>query len=247
MTTLKGRVALVTGGARRVGKAIALALARAGAHVAVNSRRITEEARQTAAEIEALGVRTCLAPADVSQADQIATMVRTATEALGPITILVNSAASFQRASFEETTPALWEAVMAVNLTGPFLVTRAVVPGMRAAGGGVIVNISDLFALIPWPGYLAHGVAKAGLLALTRGLAAELAPTIRVNAVVPGPILPPPEMSPQRAQEVAQATLLQRWGSPEDVAQAVLYLAQADYVTGEMLVVDGGQRWKITG
>jgi 3-oxoacyl-[acyl-carrier protein] reductase/pteridine reductase len=136
-----------------------------------------------------------------------------------------------------------WQRVTAISIDGPFYVCNALAPGMLARGGGVIVNIVDLSAWEPWPKFMAHAVGKAALLALTRQLALELAPTVRANAVAPGPVLPPPNATPQSEAAAAARTLLGRWGNPEDVAAAVRYLIEADYVTGDVITVDGGERY----
>jgi 3-oxoacyl-[acyl-carrier protein] reductase/pteridine reductase len=132
--------------------------------------------------------------------------------------------------------------VIDILIHGSFYCANALAPSMLEHGQGTIINIVDLSAWQPWPNFAAHSVGKAGLLALTRQLAFELAPTVRVNAVAPGPVLPPPGSSQDKIARLAQNTLLNRWGVPEDVAQAVIYLVEADYVTGEVIVVDGGER-----
>jgi NAD(P)-dependent dehydrogenase (short-subunit alcohol dehydrogenase family) len=157
--------------------------------------------------------------------------------------VLVNSASPFVRATFEETTRAQWRAVLGALLDGPFWLAQAFAPGMRARGAGLIVNVLDVGAVAPFPDYFAHSVGKTGLLGMTRNLAVALAPVVRVNAIVPGPVLPPPGMSDERAARVAEGTLLRRWGAPSDVAHALRYLVEAEYVTGEVLFVDGGERW----
>ncbi len=158
--------------------------------------------------------------------------------------ILINNASPFIRADLQQTSLALWHRVLSVALDGPFMLTQALSPGMIERGAGLIVNILDLSAFYPMPGYLAHSVGKTGLLGLTRNLAVTLAPTVRVNAIAPGPVLPPPDYVAAQYTSVAQSTLLGRWGTPEDVVKALRYLIDADYVTGEVLFVDGGEAWK---
>jgi pteridine reductase len=237
---LRDRVALVTGGAHRVGKAIALELARVGMHVAFSYHSSAEAAQATQAELSELGVRALAIRADLADEQAVASLAVQA-EAFGPLDLLVNSAASFERTLFADLTLADWDRVQATNLRGPLALALTLAPRMRARGQGVIVNICDLSALLPAPGYLAHGVAKAGLLALTQSLAVELAPELRVNAVIPGPVVPPPSYGPAEKQAAANATLLRRWGRGEDVARAVRFLAEHDYITGEALRVDAGQ------
>jgi NAD(P)-dependent dehydrogenase (short-subunit alcohol dehydrogenase family) len=237
----KDRVALVTGGARRVGRAFSLALARAGAHLVLNYHTSRNAADQTAAELRALGVEALPFQADVSQPDQVEAMVEAGRRQFGRIDIVVNSASIFERTPFPDAPVEAWQRVLAVNLTGPFVVARTVAPLMLAQGEGVIINVVDILAFRQSRDYLAHGVAKAGVKALTESLAVLLAPAVRVNAVMPGPVLPPLDYTTEQVERIAQRTLLKRWGSPDDVARGVLFLIENDYVTGHMLAVDGGE------
>lgn len=238
---LQGKVALVTGGAHRLGKGISLALARAGAHVVVNYHASAEAARETAAEIEALGVGSLTIQADVACEPEVKAMIKAALARFGRLDILVNNASVFRATPLAELTLEAWNEVLGVNLTGAFLCAREAGPIMLAQGAGKIINISDLSAFRPWRNFLPHAVAKAGLLALTRGLALELAPAVQVNAIAPGPILPPPHFDETKIRAKAEQTLLKRWGSPEDIAQTVLFLVHNDYITGQVIVVDGGE------
>jgi NAD(P)-dependent dehydrogenase (short-subunit alcohol dehydrogenase family) len=239
---LNGKAALVTGGAVRVGKAIALALAAAGADVVINYHSSVDAAIETVAEIEALGRRALAVKADVSQGNQVQTLVDAAVERLGRLDVLVNSASLWRRTPWAELDEAAWDQLVDIALKGPFLCARAAAPHLTAHGDGAIVNIVDLSAIIPFRNYLPHSAAKAGLVNLTYSLAMELAPAVRVNAIAPGPVLPPPEYTEQQVQAAARRTLIGRWGTAEDVAQAALFLTQAPYITGVMLPVDGGER-----
>ena len=163
-------------------------------------------------------------------------------ERFGKVDIIVNGASTFLRTPFPTEDIESWRRVISVSIDGAFYVCNALVPIMPGEGGS-IVNIVDAAASQPWPNFAAHGVGKAGLLALTRQLALELAPNIRVNAVSPGYVLPPPHFSAEQVQASAERTLLQRWGAPDDVAGAVKFLLEADYVTGEVIVVDGGEQY----
>ena len=240
---LRGKSALVTGGAHRVGKAITLMLARAGANVAVNYFSSAQAAQETIAEVEALGVQGRAIQCDVSDYDQVVAMTDTITQAFGGVDIIVHRASLFDTISVPPDDLDTWRRVTRISIDGAFYVCNLLAPGMLARGGGAIVNIVDLSAWEPWPKFTAHAVGKAGLLALTKQLALELAPTVRVNAVAPGPVLPPPDYNEKSAQAAAQRTLLKRWGTPEDVAQAVRYLIEADYVTADVITVDGGERY----
>ena len=239
----KGKTALVTGGGVRVGKAITLALAGAGANVVVNYSRSAQEAEETARAARDLGVGAITAMADVSDSDQVARMVAQANERFGGVDILVNSASLWQKTPLPTSDVTMWRRVIGIALDGAFYCCNATAPHMLAAGAGAIVNIVDLSAWAPFPHYAAHGAAKSGLLALTRQLAVELAPAVRVNAVAPGPVLPPPDYSPAQVDRTARQTLLGRWGTPEDISSAVLFLVQADYINAECIIVDGGERY----
>ena len=243
---IRGKTALITGGAHRVGKAITLMLAQAGANVVINYHRAADEAQATLAAAEALGVKALALQADVADRTAVAQMVAAITERFDGVDIIVNSASYFGRTPFPSSEPdiyARWERVTRILIDGPFFICNMLAPGMLARGGGAIVNIVDLSVEQPWPDFTAHAVGKSGLLALTRQFALELAPTIRVNAVAPGLVLPPPNVSERRQAAMAERNLLQRWGSPDDVAKAVQYLLDADFVTGETLLVDGGERY----
>ncbi len=240
----KGKTALVTGGAHRVGKAITLALAEAGANVVINYNTASQAAEATVAEAQGLGVGALAVQADVSDRRQVEAMVAAAQEKFGGVDILVNSASLWRKTPFPMEDVSDWHRVTDILIHGAFYCANAVAPLMLQQGDGVIVNIIDLSAWRPWSGFTAHSVGKAALLALTRQLALELAPAVRVNAVAPGPVLPPPDYNPQQIERVANRTLLKRWGRPQDIAQAVLYFVTAPYVTGETLAVDGGERIK---
>ena len=240
---LRGKTALVTGGAIRVGKAISLALAQAGANVVINYHSSAPEAAQTAAEAEALGVAALPIQADVADPAQVQQMAARAQARFGAVDVLVNGASLFKRTPLPMADVADWRRVTGIGLDGAFYCANALAPQMLARGEGVIINLVDLFAWQPSAGFAAHSVTKAGLLALTRQLALELAPAVRVNAVAPGPVLPPPDYDAARIERLAKKTLLKRWGSPDDVTQAVLFLIQSDFITGDCITVDGGERY----
>ncbi len=239
---LNGKVALVTGGAIRVGRAIALALARAGADVAINYFSSAGAAVATVGEIEACGRRGLAIQADVAQGDQVRCLVEQAVAGLGRLDVLVNSASLWRKTPWAELDETAWDQLVDIALKGPFLCAKAAAAHLAAHGDGAIVNIVDLSAFVPFPGYMPHSAAKAGLVNLTYALAMELAPTVRVNAVAPGPVLPPPDYTEAQIQAAARRTLLGRWGTADDVADAVVFLARAPYITGVVLPVDGGER-----
>jgi 3-oxoacyl-[acyl-carrier protein] reductase/pteridine reductase len=239
---IEGKTALITGGAHRVGKAITLTLARAGANVVVNYYSSDAAAQETVREAQALGVGALAVQADVGDLAQTRALVATAADQFGAVDILVNSASIWQKTPLPMGDFADWHRVLGVLLDGSMYLADAVVPMMQERGWGSMVNIVDLSAWKPFAGYVAHSVGKAGLLALTRQLALELAPAVSVNAVAPGPVLPPPDYSQEQIDRVAGRTLKGRWGVAQDVADAVRFLVEADYITGEVIVVDGGER-----
>ncbi len=238
----KGKTALITGGAHRVGKAITLALAQAGANVVINYHRSAEAAEETAVQAQAFGVDTLAIQANIGDANQVAAMVAAAKATFGGIDILINNASLWRKTPFPTNNFDDWHLVTNILINGAFYCANAIAPLMLERGEGAIVNIIDLSAYEPWPDFMAHSVGKSALLALSRQLALELAPTVRVNAVAPGPVLPPPDYGVEKIAQTAKKTLLNRWGMAEDVAEAVLFFVKADYVTGETLAVDGGQR-----
>jgi len=239
---IDGKTALITGGAHRVGKVITLGLAQKGANVVVNYNTSAEPANQTAAEARALGVGSLAVQCDVSSHDQVKGMIASAFEQFGGIDILVNSASWFQKTPFPMEDFSDWFKVIDILIHGSMYCANALAPIMKARGEGAIINIVDRSAWHPFRGFAAHSVGKAGLLAFTRQLAVELAPEVKVNAVSPGPVLPPPGYPDEKAERVAQGTLLKRWGTPKDVADAVLFLIESDYITGEVITVDGGEQ-----
>jgi NAD(P)-dependent dehydrogenase (short-subunit alcohol dehydrogenase family) len=239
---LQDKIALVTGAAHRVGKVIALELAHAGAHIVVHYHRAEAEAPAAVAEIRQVGRRATAVRADLANPAAIDQLFAAVEAEFGGLDVLVNSAAIME--SGDVTTLAVedWRRSLDVNLTAPFLCAQRAARMMLARNGGVIINITDGSGLKPWAKYPAHSVSKAGLIMLTQVLAKALAPTIRVNAVAPGPVMKPPEWEAARWGRAGQRTLLKHTGSGYDVAHAVRFLIEQDFITGETLVVDGGER-----
>ena len=233
----------MTGGAKRVGRGITLTLARAGANVVINYNTSVGEAHRTAADAEALGVQALPVAADVTDDSQVQDMVKAATDHFGTIDVLVNNASTFAFDAFPTDDLSVWHRSIDTLVHGPFYCANRVAPVMLDSGGGVIVSIGDLSAFEPWPGFAGHAVGKGAIISLTRQLALELAPTIRANAVVPGPALRPADYDDATYQRVADETLVGRWGTPTEMGQAVQFLIEADYITGEVITVDGGQRY----
>lgn len=240
---LEGRVAMITGGATRIGRAVTLGLAQAGADVLLHYNRSAGPAAETVAAARELGVDASALQADLADTAAASALVRAARERYGGVDVLVHGASPFVSGSLAAVTPATWRAVMAVLVDSFLALAQGLAPHMVERGEGAIVTLLDRGAFEPWPGFLAHSVGKSALWALTRGLAVELAPRVRVNGLVIGPVLPPSGYTVEQKERLAAGTLLGRWGDPRDVVDAVLFLVGADYVTGEALFVDGGQRW----
>lgn len=238
---LRGRVALVTGAGRRLGRAMAAALADRGMVLAIHHHASGAGANELREEIIAAGGRAVCFDADLTDPHASRALPERVVAELGRLDVLVNSAAVMHRLSLEETTPEQWDAILDLNLRSVFFCTQGAAPALRAARGKV-VNVADLAGLEPWPGFAAHSVSKAGVVMLTKVLALSLAPEVTVNAIAPGAVLVPDEYDAEERDRLARATPLRRLGSPSDVVAALLYLLEGgDFVTGEVLVVDGGR------
>lgn len=277
---LRGRVALVTGSARRVGRSLALALAGRGMRLAIHYHSSEREALDVVREAEALsgGAEAWPIRADLRRPEAAERLVHEVASHFGALDVLVNSAAVMVRTPLDGVTVEEWDDILTLNLRAPFFCARSAAAVMRggaagrqsggggsgggeqgiggggtgggggwgggagrAGAGGAIVNIADLAGLESWPGYIPHGISKAGVIHMTRSLARVLGPEIRVNAIAPGAVLLPESWSAEEAARLKRSTPLRRIGTPGDVAQALLYLLDADYVTGETIVVDGGR------
>jgi len=237
---LTGRVILVTGAAHRVGKAIARTLALRGARIALHYHGAEDQASRTLQELLALGHEAHLFQADLSRAETAERLIADVVAHFGTLGALVNSAAIMQRTPIGEVTVSQWDTMFDLNVRSPFFLSQAAVPHL-VREHGAIVNIADLAAFESWPAYVPHSMTKAAIVQMTRGFAHALAPEVRVNAVAPGAVLLPEGWDTESAQHIINTTPLKRLGSPDDVANAVVYLLEADYVTGEVLIVDGGR------
>ncbi len=238
---LEGRAALVTGGAHRLGRSMALALAESGANVFIHYGSSEEEARQTVREVRALGVAASLGQADLVQAEDIQALVGQATEDLGPISILVSNAARFSAESFGGTAVETFDAEFAVNLRAPFFLAQAFARALPVEEEGAIVHLSDARVNRPLGDHFAYRLTKAGLNHLTRQLALELAPRIRVNALALGAILPPSHEDEAYLQRLREQIPLGRTGDPKTVTDNLIHLLRQDFLTGVVLPLDGGQ------
>ena len=238
---LNGRVVLITGGARRIGRALALGLARRGASIAFSYRTAAPEARRTVRELESLGVRALAVRVDLSRAADVQRLIRRVGRHFGRLDALINSAANFDRVPFDELSEFHWDRALDTNLKGPFL-CAVYASRLLRKHGGKIINFAYWAGVRPYRHYLPYCVSKGVVIALTKALAKELAPRIQVNAIAPGPILPPPDMSAAARRRVARRVPLRRWGSPEDLVNTVVFLLEGtDFMTGSVVYVDGGQ------
>ena len=241
---LCGKVGLITGG-KRIGRVVARELAGRGMNLVLSYRGSKDEAEQTVADVEAAGRRATIVSGDVSKPADCVAVIAHAVDTFGRIDVLVNMASIYRSKPLEDVTVDYWTTDLDVNLRSAFLCSHAAIPHMRAAGGGRIVNFADWLVRSGRPhytGFTPYYVAKAGVVALTESLALEVAAdNILVNAIAPGPIVPPPDMSQDEVAEVAKATPVGHWGGEAEIAKAVLLLCQTDFITGETIRVDGGR------
>jgi NAD(P)-dependent dehydrogenase (short-subunit alcohol dehydrogenase family) len=237
--SLQGKVALVTGSAKRLGRAVALRLAQEGADIVVHYRASRVEANDCVQQIERIGRRALAIAADLESVPEIKRLVDEAAKHFGRLDILVNSAANFLPASMVSTTEQIWDSALDTNLRAPFFCVQAAAPLLRRSRG-CIINFADTGGLLAWTGYIPHSVSKAGVVMLTKVLAKAFAPEVRVNAIAPGTITmegDPPEIE----NDFIKRAPLRRAGKPSDITEAVLFLVQSDFITGQVLAVDGGR------
>jgi len=234
-----GQVALVTGAAKRLGRAVALRLAEEGADVVIHHRSSTDEAQASVAGIQKLGRCAVAISADLTKVDDIRRLFQNAAHEFGRLNILVNCAANFLPGSLISTTEEVWDASLDTNLKAQFFCAQAAAPLLRRTKG-VIINFADVAGFLGWKGYLPHSVSKAGVIMLTRCLAKELAPDVRVNAIAPGTISMPGD-PPEWESDYIKLAPLQKTGTPADITGAVSFLVRSQFITGQLLVVDGGR------
>ncbi len=240
--TLHEKVALVTGSAKRIGRAVANALADRGVHQAVHYRTSKTEADEAVELFRVLGVEAESFQADLSQVKEVEALASEVLKRFGRLDILVNNASVFFPSPLGEVTDHQWDTLINTNLKGPFFLAQKVGLAMKAAVGGTIINIGDWAAERPYAGYLPYCISKAGVVAMTKGLAKALAPEVRVNCINPGPVMLPEDLSEAEKEEVMRKIPLQRTGSPADIANAVVFLCEGtDFMTGAVITVDGGR------
>ncbi len=237
---INGKLALVTGSSKRIGRATAIELGRRGARVAVHHRSAASErdAEETLRLVRQAGGDGAVFQAELTDLDQLDEMFDDVRAQFGGLHILINNASVFSPASAYETTEAHWHEQIDSNAKAPFFVAQRAARLMKE---GKIVNLADVAGEIVWPGYFAYSVSKAALIAVNRGLAKAYAPAIHVNAVAPGPVLFPENYSEDQKKSAVERTLLKRPGSPDDVVRAIIFLIENDYITGELIHVDGGR------
>jgi len=242
---LEGTVALITGGAKRVGRAVVLELARAGCDVAVHYHHSRAEAEQVAADVVGLGRRAVTIPGDLGDPSSWPAIIRQTVDALNRLDVLVNNASVFltgQPDTIDVFDHRQWESILRINLVAPMALSHHARPHLEAHGGGRIINLCDIVADRPWPEHLAYGASKAALVALTKGLAQTLAPTIQVNGVAPGIAVFPDGYPDRLRRELISRIPLRREGTPQEVACLVRFLVEgSDYITGQIIAIDGGR------
>jgi NAD(P)-dependent dehydrogenase (short-subunit alcohol dehydrogenase family) len=238
---IENSVILITGAAMRVGRTVALELAKKGALIAFSYYLEEEPWHETMQEIESLSGGCLAIQTEIRSAVDVQKLVQQTIDYFGRVDVLINNASVWLKAPMLEITEEEWDLSIDVNLKGPFLASQAVAPHMLENGQGVIINITDLSAFQTWPGYAHHAASKAGLVSLTKSMAVEFAPKIRVNAIAPGTVLLPEDAPPEKIQWAQEKSLLKRVGEPEEVARLVTFLIESEFTTGSVYFVDGGR------
>jgi pteridine reductase len=236
-----GKVALITGSAKRIGRETAIELARRGARIAIHHRSDPEAASETLALVEAAGGAGHIFGAELTDAADVRRLFQGIEERFGGLDILVNNASIFDPSNIEDMTPAQWDEQMESNAKAPLFIAQAAARLMQPRGHGKIINLVDVAGEMIWENYFAYSISKAALIAVNRGLAKACAPSIQVNAIAPGPILFPEYYTEEQKQSAIDKTLLQRAGSPRDIVNAIVFFIENDYITGDVLHVDGGR------
>jgi len=238
---IEGKVALITGSAKRIGRAIAVELGKRKARVGIHYRSSQREAEETLKMVRDAGADGALFQSELTNALAVEKMFRDIAGRFGSLDILVNNASVFSPSTADQTTPDEWDHQMNSNAKAAFFVAQQAAALMLNLGQGKIVNLADVAGEVIWPGYFAYSVSKAALIAVNRGLAKAYAPHIQVNAIAPGPVLFPEHYTEDQKKSAIERTLLKREGSPQDIVSAVIFLIENDYITGELVHVDGGR------
>lgn len=239
---IKSKVALITGGAHRVGKAMALGLAKEDVKLALHYNQSEHAAQETLSEIQSLGKKAILIQGDFSKVDQIEKVVNTCYEYYQSIDILINNAAVYFKTPLLETSEEQWDELFNINLRAPYFCSQVAAQMMKKQNSGKIINIADVAGISPWPDYIPYSATKAGLISITKGMAIALAPQIQVNAIASGTVLMTENATSDYTNKIKDETLLKKIGSPQDIVNTVIFLLKgSDYLTGEVIVVDGGR------
>jgi NAD(P)-dependent dehydrogenase (short-subunit alcohol dehydrogenase family) len=238
---IDGKVALITGSAKRLGRAIAIELAQRGARIAAHYRSNAGEAEETLQMIRSAGAKGATFRAELTDNGDVEKMFQDIVKTFGGLDILINSASVFSPDTADRTTPGMWDTQMDSNAKAPFFVAQHAARLMQVRGHGKIINMADVAGEVIWPGYFSYSVSKAALIAVNRGMAKSYAPQIQVNAIAPGPVLFPDYYTEEQKRAAIERTLLKREGSAKDIVNAVVFLIENDYITGEMIHVDGGR------
>ena len=235
------KVAIVTGGGRRLGQAIAIELAKHGYNISISYNKSRIASLVTAKTIEKLGKSVIITKTDVTQKNQVKRLITRTIKRFGRIDLLINNAGIFKKGTILTTSESLWDATININLKGLFLCSQLVAPYMIKQKGGKIINIASIGGVESWTNYLPYSVSKAGVIMLTRILAKSLAPYIHVNAIAPG-IIDFNDRSKTIDKRLKDKILLKRWGKPSDITDLIVYLSEAEnYITGQVFIVDGGK------
>ncbi len=237
----ENQIIFITGSGKRLGKEMALAFAKGGADIVVHCRSSREEAEEVRDEIKVMGRRALLVQGDQGVTADVERMIEEIEGTFGRLDTLINSAAGFPSVGFEKATEEDFFSIIRANLYGPFVVTQKALPLLRKSKLPRVINFLDWAVNRPYKYYSPYHVSKGGLWTLTLALAKELAPHVLVNGIAPGPVLEPPDYTGEMREKVLQGVPLKRWGTPKDVVKAAFYLQESDYVTGEILLVDGGK------
>lgn len=238
---IQGKVALITGSSKRIGLATAIDLARRGARVGIHFRSREHEAQAALDDVRKAGGSGAIFRAELTDNAAVKKMFEAVIAAFGCLDILVNNASIFSPATADQTTSDQWDAQINSNAKAPFFVAQHAARLMRQRGHGKIINIADVAGEVIWPGYFPYSVSKATLIAANRGLAKAYAPDIQVNAIAPGPVLFPSYYTEEQKKSAIERTLLKRAGNPQDIVSAIVFLIENDYITGELIHVDGGR------
>lgn len=238
---IHGKVALITGSSKRIGREVAIELARRGALIGIHYRSNENEAREALKAVRDAGSDGAVFRADLTDDDAVKEVFRDVEASFGGLDILVNSASVFSPSTAGQTTPDQWDEQMDTNAKAPLFAAQHAARMMLLRGHGKIINIVDVAGEVIWPGYLAYSISKAALIAVNRGLAKAYAPHVQVNAIAPGPVLFPEYYTEEQKKAAVERTLLKRAGSPRDIVHAAIFLIENDYITGDVIHVDGGR------